>query len=194
VNFTDYLDVGLFLDHRRVRRLLRERAEGCRFLNLFAYTCTATVYAAAGGARRTVSVDTSNTYLEWGRRNLALNGTSGPSHELVRADSLSFLRRDERLHDLMLIDPPSFSNSKSREEDFDVQRDHAELLAAALDRLSDRGSIVFSTNLRAFELSQEIAERTEVADLSEETLPPDFTRSRGRRHVYLLRREKRAEK
>lgn len=186
VNFTDYLDVGLFLDHRFVRRRIRERAEGARFLNLFAYTCAATVHAAAGGASRTVSVDTSNSYLEWGKRNLGLNGIVGPAHEIVRSDSLTFLRRGRDTYDLMLIDPPSFSNSKSRDADLDVQRDHPELLRAALSRLAPGGSIFFSANLRSFSLSDEVRQMAEVADLSEETLPPDFARSARRRHVYLL--------
>ncbi len=188
VNFTDYLDVGLFLDHRLVRRRIRERAGGTRFLNLFAYTCAATVHAAAGGASRTVSVDTSHTYLEWGKRNLALNGVGGPAHEIVRSDGLTFLRRGRDEYDLMLIDPPSFSNSKSRESDFDVQRDHAELLRAALKRLAPGGGILFSANLRSFSLSDEVREAAEIIDLSAETLPPDFARSARRRHVYLLTR------
>ncbi|NBF38786.1 MAG: bifunctional 23S rRNA (guanine(2069)-N(7))-methyltransferase RlmK/23S rRNA (guanine(2445)-N(2))-methyltransferase RlmL [Spirochaetes bacterium] len=186
VNFTDYLDVGLFLDHRLVRRRIRERAEGVRFLNLFAYTCAATVHAAAGGASRTVSVDTSNTYLEWGTRNLGLNGIVGPAHEIVRSDSLTFLRRGRDTYDLMLIDPPSFSNSKSRDADLDVQRDHVELCRAALSRLAPGGSIFFSANLRSFSLSDEVREIAEVTDLSEGTLPPNFARSARRRHVYLL--------
>jgi 23S rRNA (guanine2445-N2)-methyltransferase / 23S rRNA (guanine2069-N7)-methyltransferase len=186
VNFTDYLDVGLFLDHRLVRRRIRERADGARFLNLFAYTGAATVHAAAGGASRTVSVDTSNTYLEWGKRNFGLNGIVGPAHEIVRSDSLTFLRRGRDAYDLMLIDPPSFSNSKSRDADLDVQRDHVELCRSALSRLSPGGSIFFSANLRSFSLSDEVHEMAEVTDLSEDTLPPDFARSARRRHVYLL--------
>ncbi|MFO7780793.1 MAG: bifunctional 23S rRNA (guanine(2069)-N(7))-methyltransferase RlmK/23S rRNA (guanine(2445)-N(2))-methyltransferase RlmL, partial [Spirochaetia bacterium] len=191
VNFTDYLDVGLFLDHRLVRRRIRERAEGVRFLNLFAYTCAATVHAAAGGASRTVSVDTSHTYLEWGKRNLGLNGIVGPAHEIVRSDSLTFLRRSRDEYDLMLIDPPSFSNSKSRDADLDVQRDHVELCRAALSRLAPGGSIFFSANLRSFSLSDEVREMAEVTDLSEETLPPDFARSARRRHAYLLTKAER---
>jgi 23S rRNA (guanine2445-N2)-methyltransferase / 23S rRNA (guanine2069-N7)-methyltransferase len=189
VNFTDYLDVGLFLDHRLVRRRIRERAEGTRFLNLFAYTCAATVHAAAGSASRTVSVDTSHSYLEWGKRNLGLNGIGGPAHEIVRADSLTFLRRGRDVFDLMLIDPPSFSNSKSRDVDFDVQRDHVELLRAALSRLAPGGSVYFSANLRSFSLSDEVSGMAEVTDLSEDTLPPDFARSAGRRNVYRLEKE-----
>jgi 23S rRNA (guanine2445-N2)-methyltransferase / 23S rRNA (guanine2069-N7)-methyltransferase len=186
VNFTDYLDVGLFPDHRLVRRRIRERAESVRFLNLFAYTCAATVHAAAGGASRTVSVDASNTYLEWGKRNLGLNGIVGPAHEIVRSDSLTFLRRGRNTYDLMLIDPPSFSNSKSRDADLDVQRDHVELCRAALSRLAPGGSIFFSANLRSFSLSDDVREMAEVTDLAEDTLTPDFARSARRRHVYLL--------
>jgi 23S rRNA (guanine2445-N2)-methyltransferase / 23S rRNA (guanine2069-N7)-methyltransferase len=112
VNFTDYLDTGLFLDHRPTRQLLREMAAGKSFLNLFAYTGAATVYAAAGGARATTTVDLSSVYLDWAKRNLALNGFSGPQHEFVRADCLEWLQRERRRFDLIFLDPPTFSTSK----------------------------------------------------------------------------------
>jgi 23S rRNA (guanine2445-N2)-methyltransferase / 23S rRNA (guanine2069-N7)-methyltransferase len=198
INLTDYLDVGLFLDHRLVRRRIGETADGLRFLNLFAYTCSATVHAAAGGAASTVSVDASKTYLAWGKRNLELNGFRGrevdagaagriPSgHALVRADSLRFLEQRAGTYDLMLIDPPTFSNSKSRRHDFDVQTDHVALLRAALARLAPGGRIIFSTNLKSFRLADEVREHASVTDISEETTPPDFARSRKSRHVYVI--------
>ncbi|MFP4012336.1 MAG: bifunctional 23S rRNA (guanine(2069)-N(7))-methyltransferase RlmK/23S rRNA (guanine(2445)-N(2))-methyltransferase RlmL, partial [Spirochaetaceae bacterium] len=188
LNLTDYLDFGLFLDHRLVRRWIRRRAAAGRFLNLFAYTCSATVHAAAGGAERTVSVDTSRSYLDWGRRNLRLNGFTGPRHELLRAGATAYLDSADDTFDLIFLDPPSFSNSKSREGDFDVQRDHPRLLRSALSRLSASGEIVFSSNLRSFVLSEEIARIAEVSDISEKTLPPDFARRKKQRHVYVLRK------
>jgi 23S rRNA (guanine2445-N2)-methyltransferase / 23S rRNA (guanine2069-N7)-methyltransferase len=188
VNFTDYLDVGLFLDHRLVRKLVRGMAEEKSFLNLFAYTATASVYAAAGGARKTVSVDASNTYLEWAGRNFALNGVAGP-HSLIRDECLAFLRGAKETYDLILADPPTFSNSKSRPEDFDVQRDHVELVDAAAALLEPAGEIIFAAHLRSFRLSEEILERYVVSDISEETLPPDFSRSAKQHHVYRIRKE-----
>lgn len=187
VNFTDYLDVGLFLDHRLVRRRIRESAADARFLNLFAYTCSATVHAAAGGAARTVSVDSSRPYLAWARRNLELNGfAASERHELVRGDALGYLTRTDGEFDLMLIDPPSFSNSKSRDRDFDIQRDHVALLEAAVSRLSRRGRIIFSTNLRGFALSDAVMTFAAVSDISAETLPPDFARREKNRRVFEL--------
>ncbi|MGH8212936.1 MAG: bifunctional 23S rRNA (guanine(2069)-N(7))-methyltransferase RlmK/23S rRNA (guanine(2445)-N(2))-methyltransferase RlmL, partial [Rhodanobacteraceae bacterium] len=154
VNLTDYLDTGLFLDHRIVRAKLRELAEGRRFLNLFAYTGTASVYAAAGGADETVSVDLSATYLEWASRNLALNGFGGARHRLAQADAMTFLHADRGRYGLIYVDPPTFSNSK-RAGDFDVQRDHVSLLLACADRLERGGVIVFSNNARRFRLDAE---------------------------------------
>jgi len=129
VNFTDYLDTGLFLDHRITRQLLRELAAGRRFLNLFGYTGAATVHAALGGATHTTTVDFSATYLDWARRNLELNDIRGPRHELVRADCRQWLIWARDRYDLIFLDPPTFSNSKRLEETFDVQRDHVELIA-----------------------------------------------------------------
>ena len=151
-----YLDTGLFLDHRLTRARIRGLAGGKRFLNLFAYTGTATVYAAAGGAASTRTVDLSNTYLDWARRNLELNGFGGPRHRLERADCLAWLRQPfEERYDLAFVDPPTFSNSKSMDREFDVQRDHVDLLRRVLDRLAPGGVLVFSTNHRRFRLDAE---------------------------------------
>jgi len=179
VNFTDYLDTGLFLDHRLVRRLVGELAKGRRFLNLSAYTGTATVYAAKGGAASTTTVDLSNTYLEWAGRNLMLNGITGRKHERVRADAMEFLRHDKRSYDLVFCDPPTFSRSKAMVGTFDVQRDHLALLQAIRGRLAPGGVIVFSTNLRRFKLDEEgLGGLGLVAsDLTQKTLPPDFARN-----------------
>ncbi|MEI7036309.1 bifunctional 23S rRNA (guanine(2069)-N(7))-methyltransferase RlmK/23S rRNA (guanine(2445)-N(2))-methyltransferase RlmL [Fulvimonas yonginensis] len=187
VNLTDYLDTGLFLDHRLVRARLRELARGRRFLNLFAYTATASVYAAAGGARDTTSVDLSGTYLEWASRNLARNGFSGAAHRLVQADAMAFLRQDRGHYGLIYVDPPTFSNSK-RAEDFDVQRDHAALLLACADRLTGDGVIVFSNNFRRFRLDRAaLEERFTIEDWSAASIPFDFTRRADIHGCWLLR-------
>lgn len=187
VNLTDYLDTGLFLDHRLVRARLRELAQGRRFLNLFAYTATASVYAAAGGARDTTSVDLSGTYLDWASRNLALNGFTGTKHRLMQADAMEFLKHDRERYGLIYVDPPTFSNSK-RAEDFDVQRDHARLLLACADRLAADGVIVFSNNFRRFTLDREaLAERFEIEDWSAASIPFDFARRADIHGCWLLR-------
>ncbi|WP_266159366.1 bifunctional 23S rRNA (guanine(2069)-N(7))-methyltransferase RlmK/23S rRNA (guanine(2445)-N(2))-methyltransferase RlmL [Dyella silvatica] len=187
VNLTDYLDTGLFLDHRLVRGKLRELAQGRRFLNMFAYTATASVYAAAGGAKDTTSVDLSATYLDWASRNLALNGFTGAKHRLMQVDAMEFLQRDRERYGLIYVDPPTFSNSK-RADDFDVQRDHAKLLNACLDRLSSDGIIVFSNNFRRFKLdSAALDERFVIEDWSASSIPFDFARRDNIHGCWLLR-------
>ncbi|TAL74597.1 MAG: bifunctional 23S rRNA (guanine(2069)-N(7))-methyltransferase RlmK/23S rRNA (guanine(2445)-N(2))-methyltransferase RlmL [Rhodanobacter sp.] len=189
VNLVDYLDTGLFLDHRLVRAKLRELARGQRFLNLFAYTATASVYAAAGGARDTVSVDLSATYLDWASRNLALNDFIGVHHRLVQSDALAFLRSDHAHYGVIYVDPPTFSNSK-RAEDFDVQRDHVALLTACAERLNDDGVIVFSNNFRRFKLDAEaLAETFAIEDWSAPSIPFDFARNPGIHGCWLLRKK-----
>ena len=177
VNLEDYLDTGLFLDHRPVRELVAELiAERDRpsFLNLFAYTSTATVYAIGAGARRTTSVDLSNTYLDWSRDNLDLAGADGRHHELVRADVRRFLADDRNRYDVILLDPPTFSSSKKMKGTLDIQRDHASLIEAAMSRLAPEGELIFSTNARKFRLDPAIQSRYQVQDVSESTIPPDF--------------------
>ncbi len=190
VNLTDYLDTGLFLDHRPVRTMIQAQAKGKRFLNLFCYTATATVHAARGGAVATTSVDLSSTYLEWAGRNLAENGLSGTRHRLVRADCLQWLEdaaaRSARF-DLILLDPPTFSNSKRMQGVLDIQRDHATLVRAAM-RLLDRGGLlIFSNNFRKFRLDAALLEEFAVEDIGPRTIPPDFARNAAIHHAYLLR-------
>ena len=188
VNLTDYLDTGLFLDHRLVRAKVRELAQGRCFLNLFAYTATASVYAAAGGALETTSVDLSATYLEWASRNLALNGFSGASHRLMQFDALEFLQNDRERYGLIFVDPPTFSNSK-RADDFDVQRDHVKLLHACDDRLTRDGVIVFSNNFRRFKLDrEELEKRFEIEEWTVPSIPFDFSRRADIHGCWLLRR------
>lgn len=180
VNLDDYLDTGLFLDHRQTRAMVRERAQGKRLLNLFAYTGSFSVYAAAGGARETLTMDLSNTYLDWAQRNMALNGFIGPEHRYERADVQEWLRdRPRGVWDLIVLDPPTFSNSKAMRDILDVQRDHPALLEGCLMRLAEGGVIFFSTNLRNFRLrTEELPHWAEVRDISAQTVPPDFRNKR----------------
>ncbi len=186
VNLFDYLDTGLFLDHRPTRARLRELAQGRDVLNLFCYTASATVYAAAGGARTTTSVDLSSTYLEWAARNLALNGLDGLAHELVAADVAGFLRDDRARYDLVFVDPPTFSNSK-RAADFDVQRHHVDLLRSCAARLAPDGLIVFSTNYRRFVLDEAALPELAVRDVTRQSIPPDFARNARIHRCFELR-------
>lgn len=178
VNFSDYLDTGLFLDHRPVRRYLQQQAEGRRFLNLFAYTGSATVCVARGGARSSVTVDLSKTYIDWAQRNLLLNELAGPEHEYVQADVLQWLRDNQRQQfDLIFIDPPSFSRSKRMQSTLDIQRDHVHLLHASMNILSPGGELIFSTNLRKFKLDTAALVKYQIEDISHKTIPEDFARN-----------------
>lgn len=202
VNLSDHLDTGLFLDHREVRSMVREMAKQTagskRFCNLFAYTGTATCYAADGGAKHTTTVDLSATYLEIARRNMARNGFVGPEHEFVQADVIAWIseqRHTKNRWDLVFCDPPTFSNSsRMRSASFDVQRDHAELLIGVSRLLTRAGVCVFSCNLRGFEPDVEKLERAGVSieDVTAGTIPEDFSRNAKIHHCYLVRRTPRA--
>lgn len=190
VNFDDYLDTGLFLDHRLTRGRLRAAAAGKRFLNLFAYTGAATVYAAAGRALSSTSVDLSHTYLNWAGRNLALNSLAGPRHALVRADCREWLataRQQRERFDLVFLDPPTFSNSKRMQRVLDVRRDHAALADACAPLLAPGGLLVFSTNAQRFKLDEALRERFTVDDVSAQTLPVDFERNPKIHRCFELR-------
>lgn len=194
VNFSDYLDTGLFLDHRLVRAKIREMARDTRFLNLFAYTGTATCYAADGGAYSTTTVDLSGTYLDWAQRNMEQNGFYGREHEYVQADVISWIaeqRHTPLRWDLIFIDPPTFSNSaRMRTSAFDVQRDHAELLIGASRILRRGGTILFSCNLRGFKPDVEALAKAgvEIEDVTQGTIPEDFERNARIHHCYIVRR------
>jgi 23S rRNA (guanine2445-N2)-methyltransferase / 23S rRNA (guanine2069-N7)-methyltransferase len=190
VNFRDYLDTGLFLDHRIMRRMLREWAADADFLNLFCYTGSATVYAAAGGARTTTSVDLSNTYLDWAHENLLLNGFGGAAHELIRADCLEWLENQAvwgPRFDLIFVDPPTFSNSKSMEGVLDVQRDHVGMIRRSLKLLRPGGRLVFSTNFTRFKLDAGALAELAIEDISAATIPRDFERHAKIHRCYVLR-------
>ncbi|MGH8078941.1 MAG: bifunctional 23S rRNA (guanine(2069)-N(7))-methyltransferase RlmK/23S rRNA (guanine(2445)-N(2))-methyltransferase RlmL [Lysobacter sp.] len=176
VNLFDYLDTGLFLDHRPMRLRIAEESRGRRFLNLFGYTGAATVQAAVGGAHETTTVDLSATYLQWCSDNLRENGVGGAQHRLAQADAMQWLEADRGRYDVIFCDPPTFSNS-ARADDFDIQREHVRLLSAAVARLADNGVLYFSNNFRRFRLDEEaIAQFARCQDISAQTIPPDYER------------------
>jgi 23S rRNA (guanine2445-N2)-methyltransferase / 23S rRNA (guanine2069-N7)-methyltransferase len=177
VNLFDYLDTGLFLDHRPLRARMALEARGKHFLNLFCYTGAATVQAAVQGAHETTSVDLSATYLEWLADNLRGNGVGGTRHRIAQADALKWLEADRGSYDVVFCDPPTFSNSK-RADDFDVQRDHVRLLRAGVARLAPGGVLYFSNNFRRFKLDEAaLGAFARVEDISASTIPPDFARN-----------------
>ena len=176
VNLFDYLDTGLFLDHRPLRLRMAQEARGKRFLNLFCYTGAATVQAAVGGAAQTTSVDLSATYLEWLADNLRENNLGGTRHRIAQADAMAWTAADRGEYDIVFCDPPTFSNSK-RAGDFDVQRQHVPLLQAIVARLAPDGVLYFSNNFRRFRLDEAaLSEFARVEDITPATIPPDFAR------------------
>ena len=188
VNLTDYLDTGLFLDHRIARRMLGQMSKGKDFLNLFAYTGSASVHAGLGGARSTTTVDMSRTYLEWAERNLRLNGLTGRAHRLMQADVLGWLRESDEQFDLIFIDPPTFSNSKRMEDAFDVQRDHLRLMTDLKRLLRKGGTIMFSNNKRGFRMDHDglAALGLKAQEISQKTLSQDFARNRQIHNCWLI--------
>lgn len=177
INLVDYLDTGLFLDHRETRGLVAEASKGKRVLNLFAYTCSFSVHAAARGASYTKSVDMSNTYTQWGRDNFRLNSLSLETNEIVRADCLKFLDEEIRArasYDIIIIDPPTISRSKKMDQLFDIQVDYISLLSKALKLLSPAGTIFFSTNSRQFAFDESLFQGCAIVEISKKTLPIDF--------------------
>jgi 23S rRNA (guanine2445-N2)-methyltransferase / 23S rRNA (guanine2069-N7)-methyltransferase len=175
VNLRDYLDTGLFLDHRPTRLHIAKQASGKRFLNLFCYTATASLHAAAAGAQ-TTSVDMSRTYLNWGKDNFRANDLNPDEHSFVQADCLQWLKDDTGEYDLIFMDPPTFSNSKRMEGVLDIQRDHADLIRMAMDRLAPGGTLIFSNNLRKFRLDREALAEFVVRDVTGKSIPKDFER------------------
>ena len=190
VNLHDYLDTGLFLDHRVTRQLVQARSRHKEVLNLFSYTGSVSVHAALGGARRITTVDMSRTYLEWAKRNFSLNRLSG-AYRFEQADCLQWLKSDRGEYDLIFIDPPSFSNSKRMNNVWDVQRDHIALLADAVKRLAPGGEIIFSNNLRKFKLDEEAVQALglSITDWNAKTLPEDFKRNPKIHHCWLFTKQ-----
>lgn len=180
VNLTDYLDTGLFLDHRWTRAYVRELSAGRKVLNLFAYTGSFTVYAAHGGAFETTTLDLSQTYLDWAKKNLELNGLGGSRHRFVRRDALEYLRTETKPRfDVIVLDPPTFSNSKKMDGTFDVQRDHGELIGRCLKLLTPDGVLVFSNNYQKFQLTTALPPCV-VQETTGFTLPKDFKKGAHR--------------
>ena len=180
VNLSDYLDTGLFLDHRITRQMVRDVAADTRMINLFGYTGSFSVYAAAGGASTTTTVDSSRAYLTWAQENLEINGLAHAAHRQVRADAMDYLRdldRDVRF-DLAVVDPPTFSNSKDLNRDWDVQRDYVELLRRLANHMTGQGIIFFSTNFRRFKLSEGDLPHLHFHEISRQTVPEDFRNRR----------------
>ena len=188
VNLTDYLDTGLFLDHRLTRKMLGEMSQGKDFLNLFAYTGSATVHAALGKAKSTTTVDMSNTYLNWAEQNLLLNDIEGKQHKLIQADCLQWLEKCDRQFDLIFVDPPTFSNSKRMEDSWDVQRDHIKLMTNLKRILRPNGTIVFSNNKRGFKMDFAKLEELGLSavEISHKTLPLDFERNKQIHNCWLV--------
>ena len=177
VSFTSYLDTGLFLDHRLTRQLVQSLAKDQRVLNLFCYTGSVSVYAAAGGAKTITSVDMSRTYLDWAKRNFRLNNLLNNDFEFIQADCTTWLKQYKQTYDLIFLDPPSFSNSKRMESHFSVQDDHESLIDNAMRILDKSGTLIFSNNFRKFKMSEAILQRYQVENISASTLPEDFKRN-----------------
>ena len=177
VNFTDYLDTGLFLDHRNTRMRIGQEAEGKKFLNLYGYTGTATVHAVLGGAVSSTTVDLSTTYLKWAEMNFSLNGIYPDRHRLVHSDCIQWLREHSDVYDLIFVDPPTFSNTRKKSRVFDVQKDHSTLLHLAMSRLRDNGLLIFSTNFRSFKMDDRLVEQYVCNNVSKKSMPRDFNQS-----------------
>jgi len=192
INVYDYIDTGLFLDHRNTRQLVKKLANKRSFLNLFAYTGSVSVYAAAGGASTTTTVDMSNTYLNWAQENMSINGYSGDRHRFIRDDCLHWLQQaidEKKKYQLIFIDPPTFSNSKKMTTSLDINRDHVALLSGCLALLDDDGQIIFSTNARGFKLDDSIDELCYVKEITAMTTPEDFRRKPLHRCWCLAKQE-----
>jgi 23S rRNA (guanine2445-N2)-methyltransferase / 23S rRNA (guanine2069-N7)-methyltransferase len=189
VNLTDYLDTGLFLDHRATRKMVAELARGGRLLNLYCYTASITVQAALAGARASTSVDLSNTYLDWAKRNFELNDLDLERHRLVQSDCTRWVRQQRPGdYDVVFLDPPTFSTSKRMEGTLDVQRDHVALIHDAMRMVADGGVLVFSTNRQKFRLAIDELSDLDVRDVTRDTVPPDYARTPNVHRCWQLRR------
>ncbi len=189
VNLHDYVDTGLFLDHRPLRLALGELTYGKRFLNLFCYTASATVHAALGGAKASLSIDLSTTYIDWARGNFVLNGIDKNRHRLMKADCLRWLADNRDRFDVILLDPPTFSNSKSMRGTFDVERDHAELIDTTMRGLTDDGLLIFSSNRRALALNDKVLGKYQVKDMTEWSLDRDYPRDNPPHRCWFVRHQ-----
>jgi 23S rRNA (guanine2445-N2)-methyltransferase / 23S rRNA (guanine2069-N7)-methyltransferase len=189
VNFRDYLDTGLFLDHRITREMLQHKAKGKNFLNLFCYTGSASVHAAMGGAESTTSVDMSATYLDWCKRNFELNNIPLTWHRFIQADCLEWLKQEASRYDLIFVDPPTFSNSKRMDGHFDVQQHYVDLLTDCIRLLADSGEIIFSTNYKQFKFDESSFTGVTIRNISSQTIPEDFLRNRNIHQCWQIRKD-----
>ena len=187
IDTESYLDTGIFLDSRPIRSLIREQADGKSFLNLFCYTGTASVYAAAGGATSTTSIDASGTYLDWAQMNMKINNFRDDNHSYIREDCISWLKGAVGSWDLIYLDPPTFSNSKDRPDVFDLQRDHEELIRLTASKLRSGGLLIFCNNFKRFKMSDELVKDFHVTEISEQTIDPDFERKKNIHRCWLIK-------
>jgi len=186
VNLSDYLDTGLFLDHRITRQMVKEQSNGKRVLNLFSYTGSFSVYAIAGDASKVTSVDLSKTYLNWAQRNLDLNFPGSANHEIIHADVKQYLKTvAEKSFDLIVMDPPTFSNSKRMDDFLDIQKDHVELINDCMSILSNGGKLFFSTNYTRFQMENEKLQASEIKNITKQTTPFDFV-GKLKRQCFVL--------
>lgn len=191
INLSDYLDTGVFLDHRPMRKYVYDNAKDKAVLNLFCYTASVSVQAALGGAKESLSIDMSNTYLDWARRNFLSNRLNKEAHKLKREDCLEWMAKPSRKfirhYDLIFLDPPSFSNSKKMDEVLDIQRDHVKLVKQCMRLLKAGGELIFSNNLRSFKLDHEALSQYDISDYHKPSLDPDFERNARIHQCYLIR-------
>ena len=188
VNLSDYLDTGLFLDHRPVRGLIGEMVKGKSFLNLFCYTAAASVQAAMAGASHSLSIDMSNTYLDWAQRNFDLNSLRSSKHQLLRADCLKWLEIEGELYDVIFLDPPTFSNSKKMDSVLDIQRDHGDLIRSSMAKLVPGGTLIFSNNFRKFKMDELTVRQFDCQNITPQTLDLDFARNPRIHSVWKIKR------
>jgi len=190
VDLDSYLDTGLFLDHRKTREMVKQESQGKSVLNLFSYTCSFSVYAAAGGARRVVSVDLSNTYLDWGKENFGINNLDPGKYEFLREDILQWLKQPARREfDIIVLDPPTFSNSKKMDSVLDMDRDHPFLITESMKRLNKGGVLYFSNNFRKFQMSPLLEDKFSIKEISQQTIPPDFRDKKIHRAYKIYHKE-----
>ena len=188
VNLSDYLDTGLFLDHRPVRAMIGDLVKGKSFLNLFCYTAAASVQAALAGAKSSLSIDMSNTYLDWAGRNFELNNLSASKHQLLRADCLKWLEEEGELYDVIFLDPPTFSNSKKMDSVLDIQRDHGDMIRNAMAKLAPNGVLIFSNNFRKFKMDELTERQFDCQNITPQTLDMDFERNPRIHNVWKITR------
>lgn len=186
INLSDYLDTGLFLDHRPLRQMIAANVARKSFLNLFCYTASATTLAALGGAKSSVSVDMSNTYLDWAKRNFTLNNIRAADHQLVRADVFQWIKDCRQGFDVIMLDPPTFSNSKKMDDVLDVQKDHVALIRRCMELLNPGGTLYFSNNMRSFKMDVDGLFLFDLTDITRQTIDMDFSKNTKIHHCWKI--------